>query len=551
MRYRITGLALEPAIVEDGRRLADVLARVLSVDVPEIRQAVVVRHSLDARRRPARHIYSIEVDVPDAVTPRPRPPRGSAVRLVDSETSPAALRADGVFVGRTAIHRFAEGFRPVVIGAGPGGLFAALALARLGAPPVVLERGGRVEDRGEVVERFWDDGDLDPESNVLFGEGGAGAFSDGKIYTRTRSPQISSVLKELVELGAPKRILVDARPHIGAETLHAIIRAFRDRLEKLGVSFRFGACVTGLIRDEASVVGVRLGDEELRRAPVILAPGHSARDTYRFLRDADVPMEAWSSSIGLRVEHPQGLIDRVQYKAPSPRRPELPPADYHLAHHDRGGGRGAYTFCMCPGGRIIAATAQRGRVVTNGMADTRRSGDRANSGIVVQVRPDDYAPFGAGDDPLAGLAFHDHFERLAFEAGGGDYRAPAQRVVDFLAARPSSDPIDATYRPGVTPGDLRECLPDSVSATIARALVGFGRRLSGFDGPDAVLVGVETRASSPVRLLRDDEGRSLGLKGLYPVGEGAGYAGGIVSAAVDGIRSAERLVEHHKVRVAT
>ncbi len=547
MRYRITGLALEPAIVEDGRRLADVLARVLSVDVPEIRQAVVIRHSLDARRRPARHIYSIEVDVPDAVTPRPRPPRGSSVRLVDSGTSPAALRAGGVFAGRTAIRSFARDFRPVVVGAGPGGLFAALALARLGAPPLLLERGAKVERRGPDVERFWERGELDTESNVLFGEGGAGAFSDGKIYTRTRSPQISSVLKELVELGAPKRILIDARPHIGADTLQDIIRAFRDRLASLGVEFRFGACVTGLLREGTKIVGVRVGDEELRRAPVLLAPGHSARDTYRFLRAADVPMEAWSSSIGLRVEHPQSLIDRVQYKAASPRRPELPPADYHLAHHDRGGGRGAYTFCMCPGGRIIGATAQVDRVVTNGMADSRRSGDRANSGIVVQVRPDDYAAYAAPDDPLAGLAFQDHFERRAFELGGGDYRAPAQSVADFLEGRPSTGSLATSYRPGVSPADLHDCLPEPVSQTIAQALAGFGRRLPGFDGPSAVLVGVETRASSPVRLLRDDEGRSLGLQGLYPVGEGAGYAGGIVSAAVDGIRSAEHLVDHYRV----
>jgi uncharacterized FAD-dependent dehydrogenase len=549
MRYRITGLALEPAIVEDDRRLADVLARVLSVDAPEIREAVVIRHSLDARRRPARHIYSFEVDVPDAVTPRPCPPRGSSVRLVDSATNPAALRADGVFVGRTAVRTFPKEFRPVVVGAGPGGLFAALALARLGAPPLLLERGQMVVARALAVQRFWDGGVLDPESNVLFGEGGAGTFSDGKIYTRTRSPQISSVLKELVELGAPERILVDARPHIGSDRLQRILRAFRERLVGLGVEFRFGALVTGLLREGRAIIGLRLANgEELRRAPIVLAPGHSARDTFRFLKDADVPMEAWSCSIGLRIEHPQTLIDRVQYKTASPRRPHLPPADYHLAHHDRGAGRGAYTFCMCPGGRVIAATGQLGRVVTNGMADGARSGQSANSGIVVQVRPEDYRPFGPPSDPLSGLAFQDHWERRAFELGGGDYRAPAQRVEDFIASRPTTQALDSTYRPGVTPADLRDCLPKSVSTTIAQALVGFGRRLRGFDGPEAVLLGVETRASSPVRILRDDEGRALGLTGLYPVGEGAGYAGGIVSAAVDGIRSAELLVEHARVR---
>jgi len=551
VRYRITGLALDPGVVDDRHQLAAALARILGVGTTEVRSPVVVKHSLDARRRPARHIYSLEVDVPDVVTPRPRPPRGAHVTVVGRDTRPAALRASGVLVDAPSLGSLPPDFKPVVVGAGPAGLFAALALARLGAPPLLLERGGPVEERAINVARLESEGVLEPESNLLFGEGGAGAFSDGKIYTRTRNPQVSSVLKEFVELGADPRILIDARPHIGSDVLIGIIAAFRGRLQALGVEIRYHARVDGLLKSGKSVIGVRLADgEEIRRAPVVMAPGHSARDTFAFLAEAGVPMEPWSTALGVRIEHPQSMIDRIQYKSSNPRAEGLPPADYHLAWHGRRG-RGSYTFCMCPGGRIVAATNLPGRVVTNGTATSRRGGMYANSAVVVQVRPEDYAPYGDLSDPLVGFAFQDVWEQKAYELGGGGFRAPAQRVSDYLDARPSGSPLETSYELGTTPANLRDCLPEEVANAIAQSLASFGRRLRGFDGPLGVLVGVESRTSSPVRVLRDDDCRALGVPGLYPIGEGAGYAGGIVSAAVDGIRAAEAMVKGARLRVAS
>lgn len=550
MRYRLTGLALPPESVQDERRLAEAIARILGVSQAEVCAPTVVKHSLDARRRPARHVWAIEVDLPDAAEPRPRPPRGTNIRLLDDEIAPSALRAAGVLEGAPAVQRRAGSFRPVVVGAGPAGLFAALALARMGSPPLLLERGGRVEDRVRAVDAFWQRGELDPESNVLFGEGGAGAFSDGKIYTRTRSPQVSSVIKELVDLGASPRILVEARPHVGRDRLRAIVLAFRDLLTGLGVESRFGARVVALLREGDRVEGVRLADgAEIRGSPVLMAAGHSARDSFEVMRAAGVPLEAWSSAIGLRIEHPQDFIDRVQYKATSPRAEGLPAADYHLAWHGKAG-RGSYTFCMCPGGRIVAASNQPGHIVVNGCSDAARSGERANAGVVVQVRAADYEPFGAPGDPMIGFRFQDAWEQKAFEMGGGGFVAPAQRVVDFLAGVPSWSPVDTSYLPGTVPANLRDCLPAEIGEALAQALVAFGRRLGGFDGALGNLVGVESRTSCPVRVLRDDECRAYGVRGFYPVGEGAGYAGGIVSAAVDGIRAAEFMVTHAAARVA-
>ena len=550
MRYRLTGLALDPSVVDDRHQLATVLARILGVAATELHEPTVAKHSLDARRRPARHIYSIEVDLDDRSEPRPRPPRGANIKLLDEGSAPAALRAKGVLTEAPAARKLPGHFAPVIVGAGPAGLFAALALGRMGASPLVLERGARLGRRNEDVEAFWEDGELDPESGVLFGEGGAGTYSDGKIYTRTRNPAVSSVLKELVELGASPRILVEARPHIGRDLLQEIQLNFRDELEDVGVEVRYGARVEALLRDGDRISGVRLASgEELRRGPVMMATGNSARDSFVAMRDAGVPLEAWSSAIGLRIEHPQEFVDRAQYKTANPRLQGLPPADYHLAWHGNGG-RGSYTFCMCPGGQVIGASNLDGHLVLNGMSDALRSGPFANAGVVAQVRASDYAPYGAPADPLIGFAFQDVWEQKAFELGGGGYIAPAQRVEDFLEGRISHDgDLETSYRPGVRSADLRECLPPYVADAVAQALHAFGRRIHGFDGPEGVLLGVETRTSSPVRVLRDDECRAFGVKGFYPVGEGAGYAGGIVSAAVDGIRAAELMVAHATARL--
>ncbi len=551
MRYRLTGLALDAHVVDDERQLTAVLAGILGLAPSEVIDPVVVKHSLDARRRPARHIWSIEIDVADGADVRARPPRGANVKFLADDEPPMPSRHEPGGDSAPSTASLPPGFQPVVVGAGPAGLFAALALARLGAPPIILERGRAVDERTEDVERGWSEGSVDAESNVLFGEGGAGTFSDGKIYTRSRNPAVSGVLKELVDLGVPSRILIESRPHIGADRIRSLLKALRSKLQDLGVEIRFGAKVVGLLREGTAIVGVQLADgTELRRAPVMMAAGQSARDTFEFMQAADVPMEAWSSAMGLRIEHPQDFVDRAQYKTQHPRMQGLPPADYHLAWHGRRA-RGSYTFCMCPGGRIIPATNLEGQVVINGMADSLRGGRYANAGIVVQVKQDDYAPYGDAADPLIGFRFQDVWEMKAAELGGGDLRAPAQRVTDFLEGRPSYEPIQTTYEPGVTPSDLRLCLPEAVSFAVGEALMAFGRRIRGFDGPLGRLVGVETRTSCPVRLQRDDECRSWGLTGFYPVGEGAGYAGGIVSAAVDGIRAAEWMIQHARTRTTS
>ncbi len=545
-------MALDPMVAEDDRQLRESLARIFGLPTTEILGPVIVKHSLDARRRPVRHVYSVELDLPDAAQPVPRPPRGAHVKQLAAGAPPAALRARGVFAEAPAGRTLPDGFRPVVVGAGPAGLFAALGLARLGAPPLLLERGRKVEDRSDSIDAHWAGDALDPENNVQYGEGGSAAFSDGKIYTRSRGPQIANVLKELVDLGASPRVLIEARPHIGADCMQDILRNFRTRLVDLGVEMRYRTRVVDLIREGDAIIGVVLeGGEEIRRGPVLMATGHSARDSYEAMVRAGVPMEAWPTAMGLRIEHPQELIDRIQYKIEQPRAAGLPPADYHLAFHGRSG-RGAYTFCMCPGGRVISASSLPGHLVVNGMSNLARANPWASAGIVVQLRPKDYEVMGnPGEEPLLGFNFLRQWEERAFELGGGGFVAPAQRVEDFVEGRISKDLPESTYRPGIQSADLRACLPEEVANGVAQALGAFGRRLRGFDGPMGVLIGVETRTSAPVRMLRNDEGGSYGLEGFYPIGEGAGHAGGIVSAAVDGVRTAEFAMAHARRRVAS
>ena len=545
MRYRITGLALPESVAEDPRQLAEALARALGVPATDLISPEIVKHSLDARRRPARHIWSVEVDVAEGSQVHPRPPRGVHVKLLDSETPLSAKYAPGVHMDAASSRLPVAGFLPVVVGAGPAGMFAALALARMGTPPLVLERGEPMEVRERKVEEFWDGGAPDVDSNALFGEGGACAFSDGKIYTRTRDHLVSSVLRELVECGAPSRILIEARPHIGSEVLRELIIAMRGRLEELGVEFRYSTRVSELLIEGNGVIGVRLSDgEELRQAPVILAPGHSAVDSFEMMAAAGIPLEPWPTAIGLRIEHDQSFIDRSQYKMEHPRMAGLPPAEYHLAFHCEDG-RGVYSFCMCPGGRTICVSNYADRLVTNGTALSARGSSIATAGVVVQVRPEDYVPFGEpATHPLVGFDFLAHWERRAFELGGGGFVAPAQLVSDFIDGRPGSNPIQSSYAGGTHPSNLRDCLPAPIANGIGYALASFGRRMKGFDGPSAVLLGVETRTSCPVRVLRDTEGRAQDFRGLYPAGEGAGYAGGIVSAAIDGIRVAEWCTKH-------
>lgn len=499
----------------------------LGIGRRDLLRLLVRKRSVDSRKRgQVLFIYSVDCEV-----------RGE-----DAVLSRAASRE----VSRAEVPRYEfparaprNGFtRPVIVGAGPCGLLAGLMLARAGFRPLLVERGKPARERVRDVYGFWKSGSFDSVSNVQFGEGGAGTFSDGKLTTqiKDREGRIAVVLRELVEAGAPEEILWQAKPHVGTDKLVKVVENLRETIVGLGGEVRFEAKVSRLALEAGRARGVVLDSgEEIEAGAVVLAIGHSARDTFAMLHGLGLAMVQKPFSIGCRIEHPQALIDRAQYGRLAGH-PRLPPAEYKLVHHGRDG-RSAYTFCMCPGGEVIAAASEQGGVVTNGMSRHARAGANANSALLVGVEPSDLG----SDHPLAGMDFQRRWERKAFELGGSDYRAPAQLVEDFLAGRPSRrlGDVRPTYRPGVALADLTECLPVYVAATMREALVGLDRKLRGFARPDALLTGVETRSSSPVRLVRGEDMQSQSLRGLYPAGEGAGYAGGIVSAAVDGMRVAE------------
>jgi uncharacterized protein len=428
--------------------------------------------------------------------------------------------------------------RPIVIGTGPCGMFTGLMLARMGFRPILLERGKRVRDRTADTFGFWKKrAEFNPESNAQFGEGGAGTFSDGKLYSQVRDPQHygRKVLTELVDAGASPEILYVNRPHIGTFKLVGIVERMRATIESLGGEIRFQSRVEEVLIENRQVQGVRLeSGEVIEGRYVVLAIGHSARDTFQMLFDNGVYIEPKPFSIGFRVEHPQPIIDQARYgKFAGDRR--LGAADYKLVHHAKNG-RSVYSFCMCPGGLVVAATSEPGRVVTNGMSQYSRNERNANSGIVVGITPEDYP-----DHPLAGIAFQRQLESRAFELGGGTYEAPGQLVGDFIAERPSQEfgKVVPSYAPGVHLGDLGSSLPEYAIAAIREALPAFDKQIAGFAMPDAVLTGVETRTSSPIRIKRGEDGQSINTQGLFPAGEGAGYAGGILSAGIDGIKTAE------------
>ena len=519
---RIGNLSLPP----DGdfdllRRKA---AQALGVRPGTLEELEIVRESVDARDKGSiRYIYTVEAALPnEASVVRSAPGRNIALAEREEYRFPQVRRRSPL--------------PPVVVGMGPAGLFAALFLARNGLPCVVLERGQDMDRRTLDVEKFWASGVLDEGSNVQFGEGGAGTFSDGKLTTGTHDRRISAVLDALVEAGAPADVKYSYRPHIGTDVLRQVVKTIRGELTGLGCDIRFGHRLTGLTVSGGAVAGVEAESPDgrylLPADTVILAPGHSARDTFAMLREAGVPMEKKKFAIGVRVEHRQRDISLSQY---GPAWEKLPPSDYKLACH-LPDGRSAFTFCVCPGGQVVAAASEQGGVVTNGMSLRARDGENINGGLLVGVGPEDFP----GDDVLSGVRFQQRWERAAFRLGGGSFRAPAQRVEDFLRSRPSEGPggTAPTYRPGVAWTDLSPCLPGYVTGALRQALPLLDRKLRGFAAPDAVLTGVETRSSSPVRILRDENYQSS-LRGLYPCGEGAGYAGGIVSAAVDGIRVAE------------
>ncbi len=526
---RLTDVRL-PLDHSDEELRAAVLA-VLGIEPHELGGYSIFRRGFDARQRGAISlIYHLDVE-----TPR----EAEILRRLEgrSEAGPRVGPAPDTsyrFVARAPENL---ALRPIVIGLGPCGLFAGLVLAQMGFRPLLLERGKEVRERTVDTFGFWRKGRLDPESNVQFGEGGAGTFSDGKLYSQIKDPGHlgRKVLTEFVEAGAPPEILFVSKPHIGTFRLVKMVESLRAKIESLGGEIRFQSRVEDLVVDQGRVRGVILADgERLAAEHVVLAVGHSARDTFQMLFDRGVLIEPKPFSIGFRIEHPQALIDRCRF-GPQAGHPLLGAADYKLVHHCRNG-RSVYSFCMCPGGTVVASSSEPGRVVTNGMSQYSRDERNANSGIVVGITPEDY-PGG----PLAGIALQRRWEERAFELGGGTYDAPAQLVGDFLAGRPSLaiGTVEPSYRPGVRLCDLSTSLPEYAIEAIREALPAFDRKIRGFAGNDALLTAVETRTSSPIRITRGDAFQSLNTEGLYPAGEGAGYAGGILSAAVDGIKVAE------------
>ena len=530
---RITELKLP--LDHTGNELHGAIVKRLGIAADELVGYSIFRRSYDARKPSAIvFIYTLDVELRNeaAVLKRMRGDRH------------IASTPDTTYHFVTQAPPSQAASRPVVIGTGPCGLFAGLILAQMGFRPIILERGKSVRERTQDTWSLWRKGQLNPESNVQFGEGGAGTFSDGKLYSQIKDPQFRArkVLTEFVKAGAPAEILYVSKPHIGTFKLVTMVENMRAEIESLGGEIRFQSRVEEIEIELGQVRGVKLaGGEFIAASHVVLAVGHSARDTFEMLHARGVHIEAKPFSIGVRIEHPQSLIDRARL-GKNAGNPLLGAADYKLVHHCKNG-RSAYSFCMCPGGTVVAATSEPGRVVTNGMSQYSRNERNANSALVVGVTPADY-PGGDSNPlaaPLAGIAFQRHWESLAFEAGGGNYNAPAQRVGDFLAGRPSTTlgSVVPSYTPGVHPTDLSRCLPDYVVAALRESLPAFGREIAGFAMDDALLTGVETRTSSPIRITRNEEFQSLNTRGLFPAGEGAGYAGGILSAAVDGIKVAE------------
>jgi len=530
--FRIREIRLN--LEDNTESIPSKIEKILHLNPGDVTVWKIIRESVDARHKPdVKRVFTIDFEV----------------------KNPQKLMKKGQKTGVTAVENRAEDSmshignpkgielhsRPVIVGFGPCGIFAALLLARKGYRPVVLERGKALSERIKDVRKFWNDGDLNPASNVQFGEGGAGAFSDGKLNSGIRnSYRTGFVLEELRAHGAPEEILYRQNPHIGTDLLRKVVVNIRKEIEALGGEVRFESCVTGIIVNDGKIEAVQInnGAEKLKTEVLMLAPGHSARDTFYMLKEIGLEIQAKPFSIGARIEHLQSMINESQYGSETAA-DILGAADYKLSYKCKNG-RGVYTFCMCPGGYVVASASEYGGVVTNGMSYHSRKAVNANSALLVGIEPSDFE----SEDPLAGIEFQRKWERAAFKAGGSNYCAPVQLVGDFLNNRPSEKggAVIPEYRPGVKWTDISVCLPEYAAEAMREALPKLGKKLKGFDNPEAVLTAVETRSSSPVRIIRNEQLQAH-ISGIFPAGEGAGYAGGIMSAAADGLRVAEKICE--------
>ena len=528
---RITELKLP--LDHDEQALPALIAKTLGIAQIELSSHTIYKRSYDARKQKLLLVYICDVEVLPAL---------EATLLKKLAANPHIRPAPDQNYYPVVQLNAAPAMRPVVVGFGPCGIFAALLLAQMGFKPIVLERGKKVRERTQDTWGLWRKATLNPESNVQFGEGGAGTFSDGKLWSQIKDPRHlgRKVMMEFVKAGAPEEILLVSKPHIGTFKLVKVVEHMREQIIALGGEVRFEQRVSDVMIEDGQIRGLtvqNLNDNtqyDMRADHVVLALGHSSRDSVAMLHERGVYLEAKPFSIGFRIEHPQGLIDRARLGQHAGH-PLLGAADYKLVHHANNG-RSVYSFCMCPGGTVVAATSEPGRVVTNGMSQYSRNERNANAGIVVGISPADYP-----GSPLAGIEFQRRLETHAFALGGSNYQAPGQLVGDFIAGRPSTQlgSVEPSYKPGVLLGDLHSALPAYAIAAVREALPVFGKKIHGFDMHDAVLTGVETRTSSPVKITRGDDFQSLNVKGLYPAGEGASYAGGILSAGVDGIEVAE------------
>lgn len=529
MAIRINNINL--SIDDELDVLEKTVCKKLNISKEEIKKIDIIKKSIDARRKSdIKFIYCIDIVCDD---------EKKILSLIDDKDVKLEeiKEVEVIKKGTEELE-----FRPVVVGFGPAGIFAALTLARQGYKPIVYERGEDVDNRTISVKKFWKEGKLNVESNMQFGEGGAGTFSDGKLATRIKDNRCAFVLDELIKAGAPSEIKYESKAHVGTDFLTGVVKNIREEIKSLGGEVNFNSKLDKITYEENKLKSIIVNGKEIQCKALVLAIGHSSRDTYEMLNKEKVSMEAKAFAIGVRIEHPQELINISQY-GDSHKNPKLQAADYRLTYQSEKLKRGVYSFCMCPGGVVVAAASEEGRLVSNGMSYHARNSKNANSALVVTVSPEDFA----GDSPLRGMEFQRHYESLAFKLGGKSYKAPVQLVGDFMKNRPSTrlGKVTPSYTSGYEFKELKNCLPEYVVAGLKEGIENFDRKIKGYASKDAILTGIETRTSAPVRIHRDEKLESINVSGLYPTGEGAGFAGGIISSAVDGIKVAEHIIQKY------